>query len=66
MVGTSLFVNSRYLHIDFSEIPENCASYREYIGWILEGIKKELAEAFPKIVTDTGMAVWYDAIEAGA
>lgn len=46
------------ISIDFSEIPENCASYRDYINWFLENLKKDLAEAFPEIVTDTGMALW--------
>ncbi len=46
------------IYIDFSEIPENCVSYREYISRVLEGLKQDLSEAFPEIVTDTGISVW--------
>ncbi len=30
----------------------------EYISRVLEGLKKDLLEAFPEIVTDMGMSVW--------
>ena len=46
------------IYIDFSEVSENCASYHEYISRILEGLKKDLSEEYPEIVTDTSMAVW--------
>lgn len=46
------------IYIDFSEIPENCVSYREYISRVLEGLKQDLSEAFPEIVTDKGISVW--------
>lgn len=46
------------IYIDFSEIPENCVSYREYISRVLEGLKQDLSEAFPGIVMDTGISVW--------
>ena len=37
------------IYIDFSEIPEDCVSYREYINRVLEGLKQDLSEAFPEI-----------------
>ncbi len=46
------------IYIDFSEIPENCVSYHEYISRVLEGLKRDLAKEFPKMITDTGMSVW--------
>ncbi len=46
------------IYIDFSEVPENCASYHEYISRVLDGLKRDLAEAFPEIVIDTRASVW--------
>ncbi|WP_310602438.1 AAA family ATPase [Anaerosporobacter sp.] len=46
------------IYIDFSEIPEKCSSYDEYISRFLDGLKKDLHDAYPQIVTDSHKAVW--------
>lgn len=46
------------LYIDFSEIPENCASYQTYINRILQGLKKDLADHFPECAIDQTEALW--------
>lgn len=46
------------IYIDFSEMPENCSSYRIYITRILQGLKKDLAEKFPEHGVDTEQSVW--------
>lgn len=46
------------IFIDFSEEPENCRSYEDYINRIINGIKADLAEAYPEIVTDLKKSVW--------
>jgi len=46
------------IYIDFSEIPEKCVSYNEYISRILEGLKQDLSEEFPFLAVDTKQAVW--------
>lgn len=35
------------IYIDFSEVPRNCTAYPPYIDRILNGINKDLAEAYP-------------------
>lgn len=52
-------LNSHHvIYIDFSEIPETCASYAHYITRFTEGIKKELADTFPEIPVDTQESLW--------
>jgi len=46
------------IYIDFSEVPEKCASYNDYISRILEGIKADLCEVYPEIVHNKKRAVW--------
>ncbi|WP_288174402.1 AAA family ATPase [Sporofaciens musculi] len=46
------------VYIDFSEIPERCSCFDEYITRILEGLKEDLSSAYPEIVSDTSKAVW--------
>ena len=46
------------IFIDFSEEPENCRNYEDYINRIINGIKADLAEAYPEIVTDLKKSVW--------
>lgn len=46
------------LYIDFSEIPENCTSYSAYITRILQGIKKDLSDAFPEYAIRSEDSVW--------
>lgn len=42
------------IYIDFSQIPENCASYQTYIGRILSGLKKDVAEGLTEGLADCG------------
>ncbi len=46
------------IYIDFSEVPEKCVSYHEYISRILESLKQDLSEEFSEIVTDIRISVW--------
>lgn len=46
------------IYIDFSQIPENCASYQTYIGRILSGLKKDLAEGLADCGPDAEASVW--------
>lgn len=46
------------IYIDFSDIPENCDSYSEYIERILKGLKGDLQEAYPEIISNSEEAVW--------
>ena len=46
------------IYIDFSEIPEKCVSYNEYISRILEGLKQDLSEEFSGLAADTRQSVW--------
>lgn len=46
------------IYIDFSQIPENCASYQTYIGRILSGLKKDLAEGLSDCGPDAEASVW--------
>lgn len=46
------------IYIDFSEVPENCVSYRIYIERISAGVKEELAEKYPELKLDVKRGVW--------
>ena len=46
------------IFIDFSEEPENCRLYDAYINRILQGLKADLAEVYPEIVTDFKKSIW--------
>ena len=46
------------IYIDFSRLPENCTSYRQYINRIITGLKNDLAEAYPEYQTDSIYALW--------
>ena len=46
------------IYIDFSRLPENCTSYRQYIDRIITGLKNDLAEAYPEYQTDSIYALW--------
>ena len=37
------------IYIDFSRLPENCASYDAYIQRILNGIKQDLIREYPEL-----------------
>lgn len=45
------------IYIDFSEVPEKCSSYDEYITRILEGLRADLREAFPEFISNH-KSVW--------
>lgn len=45
------------IYIDFSEVPEKCSSYDEYITRILEGLRADLREAFPEFISNR-KSVW--------
>ena len=45
------------IYIDFSEVPEKCSSYDEYITRILEGLRADLCEAFPEFISNR-KSVW--------
>lgn len=46
------------IYIDFSEIPENCVTYNEYINRILQCLKKDLFEVFCEIMKSAESSVW--------
>ncbi len=46
------------IYIDFSEVPENCVSYEQYITRISEGLKSDLAAAYPELQLDINKPVW--------
>ena len=46
------------IYIDFSEISENCKSYKEYIKRINDGIKDDLCNAYPDMHIEKSNAVW--------
>lgn len=41
------------IYIDFSQIPDFCTSYHDYIANILSDLKKELSEHYPKLKEET-------------
>lgn len=46
------------IYIDFSEEPEQCTSYDQYLARILGGLKKDLLQAYPGIATDLNRSIW--------
>lgn len=46
------------IYIDFSELPEQCKSYEQYITRISDGIKADLAEAYPDMGIDRKNSLW--------
>ncbi|MCM1044691.1 MAG: ATP-binding protein [Candidatus Gastranaerophilales bacterium] len=54
----------KYLHlydviyIDFSRMPQDCNSFKEYISRIQLGINRDLAEAYPELKLTPDKAVW--------
>lgn len=46
------------IYIDFSEVPENCISYEQYVNRISEGLKMDLAAAYPEIQINSKRAIW--------
>lgn len=46
------------IYIDFSRAPELCNSYQAYITRIIDGLKKDLWDAFPQIERDCANSIW--------
>lgn len=46
------------IYIDFSRMPENCGSYYAYISRILNGLKEDLIQEYPKLALDPEKAIW--------
>ncbi len=46
------------IYIDCSIVPEGCRSYKEYIQNISQGIKTDLAAAYPNLALDSGKSLW--------
>ena len=46
------------IYIDFSEIPEKCTSYSEYITRFLNGLRWDLYQSYQEIKADEETAVW--------
>lgn len=46
------------IFIDFSEIPENCSTYEEYISRIIKRLKSDLCEEYKSLPLDYNKAVW--------
>lgn len=46
------------IYVDFSVVPEKCASYNEYISRILAGLRQDLTEEYPELVTSSEISVW--------
>ena len=46
------------IYIDFSEMPRECQSYREYIGRIQDGLISDVTESYPELVIEKNAAVW--------
>lgn len=46
------------IYISFNEMPEECGSYKQYIGRISGRLKRDLKKAYPDFEIDTSEAVW--------
>lgn len=46
------------IYIDFSEVPDGCSNYKEYIARITTGLKSDLMQKYPELELDTDKAVW--------
>ena len=46
------------IYIDFSRIPEKCSSYEMYITRIIDGLKKDVLNAFSGVDTESDKSVW--------
>lgn len=46
------------IYIDFSEVPRNCTTYKQYIDRIQNGINQDLATAYPDFHIDTTGSTW--------
>ncbi len=46
------------IHVVFSEMPEECISYKQYIKRIKKRLVRDLVQAYPDLQLDTEDAVW--------
>lgn len=46
------------IYIDFSEVPDGCSTYREYITRIKYGLKSDLIQRYPEFELDDNKAIW--------
>lgn len=46
------------IYIDFSEVPDGCSTYREYITRIATGLKSDLIQRYSELELDNNKAVW--------
>lgn len=46
------------IYIDFSEVPRNCTSYKQYIDRIQNGINSDFAKEYPDLNIDIAGASW--------
>lgn len=46
------------IYIDFSQVPKDCSTYKQYIRRIQEGLFADLAEAYPELKLDGQRGVW--------
>lgn len=46
------------IYIDFSEVPDGCGNYKEYIARITTGLKSDLMQKYPELGLDADKAVW--------
>ena len=46
------------IYIDFSEMPGDCNSYREYITRIQNGLVKDISDAYPEMEIESKDAIW--------
>lgn len=46
------------IYVDFSRMPENCASFATYIERVSKGIKEDLIQEYPELELDADKAVW--------
>lgn len=46
------------IYIDFSEVPRDCVSYKQYIDRIQNGINSDLAEEYPDLKIDIQGSTW--------
>ncbi len=46
------------VYIDFSRIPKDCSSFRQYMNRIQDGISQDLKEEYPDLELNSDQAVW--------
>lgn len=46
------------IYLDFSDVPENCCSYEQYISYLIRTLKEELSEVYRELQLDSEKALW--------